>query len=172
MKVCIHSSYLKLEFMAWLMNILVGTEGEFDLNVILLKRTVSSKNVGLHVWKVLLTYFYIKKKKKVNLYIGDYKGHTVQPSRMNFCWGNIHFLQSCSALIQKELPWSRLREVYICVTDMKWQMSKCSWTAEVCCVLFLLWRRGHFFPTVFGLSATTLLHLREGSAVLPNHARN
>lgn len=32
------------------MNILlVGIEGEFDLNVILLKRTVSSKNVGLHV---------------------------------------------------------------------------------------------------------------------------
>lgn len=32
------------------MNILlVGTEGELDLNVILLKKTVSSKNVGLHV---------------------------------------------------------------------------------------------------------------------------
>lgn len=39
-----------MEFTAWLMNILlVGTEDEFDLNVILLKKTVSSKNVGLHV---------------------------------------------------------------------------------------------------------------------------
>lgn len=36
--------------MAWLMNILlVGIEAEFDLSVILLKKTVSSKNVDLHV---------------------------------------------------------------------------------------------------------------------------
>lgn len=49
-KVCIHSLYLKMEFMAGLMNILlVGIEDEFDLNVILLKKSVTSKNVGLHV---------------------------------------------------------------------------------------------------------------------------
>lgn len=39
-----------MEFTAWLMNILlVGIGGEFDLNIILLKKTVSSENVDLHV---------------------------------------------------------------------------------------------------------------------------
>lgn len=55
------------------MNILlVGIEDEFDLNVILLKKPVSIENLGLHVRKIQLTYFYFKKKKiKINLYSGD-----------------------------------------------------------------------------------------------------
>lgn len=62
-----------MEFTAALMNILlVGIEDEFDLNVILLKKPVSIENLGLHVRKIQLTYFYFKKKKiKINLYSGD-----------------------------------------------------------------------------------------------------
>lgn len=49
-KVCILALYLEMEFTAGLMNIfLVGIEDEFYLNVILLKKSVSSGNVGLHV---------------------------------------------------------------------------------------------------------------------------
>lgn len=54
-----------MEFTAGLMNILpVAIEDEFYWNVILLKKPVSSENVGLRVWKIQLTYFYFKKKKK------------------------------------------------------------------------------------------------------------
>lgn len=117
------------------------------------------------------TYLFLfKKEEKKSIYTLGIRKVT-QFNQAGWISAEVTFIFDTPVLLFC-FPWSQLRGVYICITDMKWQMSKCSWTAEVSYILLSLWRRGDSSPAVFRLSATILLHLREGSAVLPNHAQN